>query len=595
MALPIEDYALLGDTETAALVGRDGSIDWLCLPRFDSAACFAALLGDASHGRWLIGPAEDGFSSSWSYLPDTFVLETVHEGPGGSVKVTDLMPLADGRADVVRRIEGLSGTVRMQHEWIVRFDYGKVEPWVTRRRDEDDREVISAIAGPNMVVLRGSRLPKAIERRHCDEFDVEAGDVLTFTTTWFPSYEPIPRLVDVDERIQHTIDWCRDWIATCDYDGPYRDEVHRSLLVLRLLTHDRTGGIVAAPTTSLPESFGGSRNWDYRYCWLRDAALTLQALLAAGYEEEATLWRDWLLRAIAGDPQDLQIMYAVDGGRDLPERELAHLPGYADSRPVRVGNGAVEQRQSDVLGTVMIALQMTRDAHGHDAAAWALQRTLVNELARHWRRSDNGLWEIRGPLRRFTHSRVMTWAAFDRAVEAVEKHGVRGEVERWRETRDEIRDEVLEMGFHKTRNTFVQHYDTDEVDAALLLIPIVGFLPGDDPRVLGTIEAVERDLMRDGLVMRYRAESGVDGLEDEEYPFLACSFWLVSAYASAGRRDDAVALMDRLLTLPTDLGLLAEEYDPEGQRMAGNFPQAFSHLALVRAAMALADADGMKG
>jgi GH15 family glucan-1,4-alpha-glucosidase len=365
----------------------------------------------------------------------------------------------------------------------------------------------------------------------------------------------------------------------------------RSLMVLRLLTHSDAGGIVAAPTTSLPESFGGSRNWDYRYCWLRDAALTLQALLRAGYDVEATLWRDWLLRAIAGDPQDLQIMYAVDGGRDLPERELDHLPGYAKSRPVRIGNGAVGQRQSDVLGTVMVALELTRDAHGHDNAAWALQRTLVNELAKHWRQPDHGLWEIRGPRRRFTHSRVMTWTAFDRAIKAAETYDLKGDVDHWRRAREEVRTEILELGFDKVRNTFVQHYDTEEVDASLLLIPAVGFLPGDDPRVLGTIAAVEHDLIRGGLVMRYRPETGVDGIEEDEYPFLACSFWLASAYATAGRIDDAHDLMERLVSICNDLGLLSEEYDPEGRRMAGNYPQAFSHLALVLAAMAITDAE----
>jgi GH15 family glucan-1,4-alpha-glucosidase len=591
MALPIEDYALLGDTETAALVGRNGSVDWLCLPRFDSASCFTALLGTSEHGRWLIGPAEES-TSTWSYVPGTFVLETQHRGPTGTVKVTDLMPVGDGRADVVRRIEGVSGTLRMRHEWVVRFQYGLVTPWVTRKRDDEGREVIAAIAGPDMVVLRGSRLPHAGNRMHVDEFDVREGDVLTFTTTWFHSWRSVPPMLDVDERVKHTVEWTQDWASKCTYDGEYRDAVVRSLLVLRLLTHSETGGIVAAPTTSLPESFGGSRNWDYRYCWLRDAALTLHALLSAGYDAEATLWRDWLLRAIAGDPQDLQIMYAVDGSRDLAERELPHLPGYAGSQPVRIGNGAVTQRQSDVLGTVMIALELTRDAHGPDRDSWALQRTLVNQLARNWRQPDHGLWEIRGPRRRFTHSRVMTWTAFDRAVKAVEQHGLRGDADLWRKARDEVRDEILEMGFDRERNTFVQHYDTDEVDAALLVIPTVGFLPGDDPRVLGTIEAIERDLIRDGFVMRYRPEAGVDGIDEDEHPFLACSFWLAGAYALAGRLDDAHKLMKRLMRICNDLGLLSEEYDPVGRRLAGNYPQAFSHLALVRTALTIAEVEG---
>jgi GH15 family glucan-1,4-alpha-glucosidase len=593
MALPIEDYGLIGDTETAALVGRDGSVDWLCLPRFDSPSCFTALLGRPEHGRWLIGPAEAGCETTRSYVPETFVLETVHEGPSGAVKVTDLMPVGDGRADVVRKVEGLSGTLRMRHEWVVRFQYGRVTPWVVRTRDEERREVIAAIAGPDMVVLRGTRLPKARDRKHVDEFDVNEGDVLTFSATWFRSWHAIPPMLDADERIRHTVDWTQKWASKCTYDGKYRDEVVRSLLVLRLLTHSECGGIVAAPTTSLPEVFGGSRNWDYRYCWLRDASLTLEALMSAGYVDEATLWRNWLLRAIAGDPPDLQIMYAVDGGRELPERELPHLPGYADSRPVRVGNGAVSQRQNDVLGTVMIALELTRDVHGHDKASWDLQRTLVNELAKNWREPDNGLWEIRGPRRHFTHSRVMTWAAFDRAVKAVEKYGVRGEVDLWRNAREEVRDEVLERGFHESRNSFVQHYDSDEVDASLLLMPAVGFISADDPRFVGTVKAIETDLIRDGFVMRYRPEAGVDGIGEEEYPFLACSFWLVTAYAMGGRLDDAYSLMDRLVAVCSDLGLLSEEYDPAGCRMAGNFPQAFSHLALVGAATRIAAAEGL--
>ena len=381
------------------------------------------------------------------------------------------------------------------------------------------------------------------------------------------------------------------WAATCGYEGPYRAAVVRSLLTLRLLTHGGTGGIVAAPTTSLPEDFGGERNWDYRFCWLRDASLTLEALLESGYEQEAKLWRGWLLRAAAGDPQDLQIMYAVDGGRDLPERTLDHLPGYAGSTPVRIGNGAVTQRQTDVLGEVMIALQMARDIGAHETDdSWSLQRKLVDDLAEHWDQPDNGLWEIRGPLRRFTHSRVMVWVAFDRAVAAVERHGLDGDVDRWRKLRDEVRDEVMTHGFDEERNTFTQHYDTTEVDASLLVLSDVGFIDGQDPRMLGTIAAVEADLLHDGLLLRYRTRSGVDGLAGDEHPFLACSFWLVEAYAHAGRLDDAHALMRRLLALQNDVGLLSEEYDPTRRRFVGNFPQAFSHLALVSAANQLAAA-----
>jgi len=593
MALPIEDYAVLGDTRTAALVGRDGSVDWLCLPRFDSPACFAALVGTPENGRWLLGP-KGAARSSRRYVEDTFVLETTHETDTGSVKVTDLMPLGDGRADLVRIVEGLRGAVPMEHEWIVRFGHGKIRPWVSRHRDDctfGSGEMIRAVAGPDMLVLRGGRLPRAADGRHRDEFDVHAGERVTFSTTWFKSYHDVPPGIDVTARVAETVELAQEWARRCGYDGPHRDAVVRSLLVLRLLTHGSTGGIVAAPTTSLPEQFGGPRNWDYRFCWLRDASLTLEALLAAGYKYETRLWRNWLLRAVAGDPADIQIMYAVDGGRELPERELDHLAGYADSRPVRVGNGAVDQRQTDVLGEVMAAFEQGRQEGLKDTAeSWALQRALVQELADHWDDPDNGLWEIRGPRRHFTHSRVMVWVAFDRAIAAVERHGLEGPVERWKAIREEVRTEILEKGFDAERGTFVQHYDTRELDASLLLIPVVGFLQGDDPRVLGTIAAVEEDLLHEGLVLRYRTTTGVDGLPGDEHPFLACSFWLVSAYALAGRLEDARAFMGRLVGLVNDLGLLSEEYDPVRSRMVGNFPQAFSHLALVCAALTLQDA-----
>ncbi len=591
MALPIEDYALLGDTGTCALVGRDGSVDWLCLPRFDSPACFAALLGEPRHGRWLIGPSQPA-TTTRRYVGNTFVLETTHETESGTVRVTDVMPIDDGRADLVRRVEGISGTVEMTHEWVVRFSYGKVRPWVARRRDSEGLELISAIAGPDMLVLRGSRLPRAADGKHRDTFEVAEGDELLFSTTWFKSHRPIPTMINIDQRIKETCALSERWAAHCHYDGPYREAVVRSLLVLRLLTHGGTGGIVAAPTTSLPEDFGGSRNWDYRYCWLRDASLTLEALLAAGYRNESRLWRDWLLRAIAGDPQDMQIMYAVDGARELPERELDHLPGYADSRPVRVGNAAVDQRQIDIFGEVLAALELARQ-HGvkETQHSWSLQRTLIGELAQHWDEPDNGLWEIRGPRRHFTHSRLMVWVAFDRMVKGVEDHGLEGDVEKWRKVRDEVRDRILTEGYDQQRGTFVQHSETKDVDASLLLIPLVGFLPGDDPRVVGTINAIEKDLIREGLVLRYQTQSGVDGLEGDEHPFLACSYWMVSALAHAGRRDDANALMAHLLERTSDLGLLSEEYDPIRERMVGNFPQAFSHLALVGAAISLADSE----
>ncbi len=588
MALPIEDYALIGDRHTAALVGKDGSIDWLCLPRFDSPACFAGLLGTDDHGHWQLCP--DGeYETTRHYIGHSAALETTFTTGDGVVTLLDVMPTGDHRADVVRQVTGVRGRVRMRHEWVVRMDYGRIAPWV-RRRTIRGEEVITAVAGPDKLVLRGSRLPVATERRHYDEFDLEAGDELTFSMTWIASYERTPP--GADPPVRATIEAEDEWAARCPDDVPHPDIVRRSLVTLRLMTHEQTGGIVAAPTTSLPEDFGGERNWDYRYCWLRDAALTLESLVDAGYTDEAGLWRHWLLRAVAGDPEDLQIMYTVDGSRRLPERFLDHLPGYAGSRPVRIGNGAVDQKQSDVLGEVMIALSVARASGMHtddDAAddAWALQRSLVDNLAKTWQEPDHGLWEIRGPQRHFTHSRVMVWAAFDRAVRAVEDEGKEGPVDRWREVRDAVCEEVLTRGFNAERNTFTQHYDTDEVDASLLVLPLVGFIKGDDPKMLGTIDAIENDLMRAGLLLRYRTQSGVDGLAGDEHPFIACSFWLVSAYVAAGRNDDAHALFDRLVGLANDVGLLSEEYDAKLGRMVGNFPQAFSHLALVQAAFRL--------
>ena len=592
MVTPIEDYAVIGDTETAALVSREGSIDWLCLPRFDSPSCFAALLGTPEHGRWLLRPTGKARTTR-SYRGHSFVLETIHETDTGTVRVIDLLPLGDGRADILRRVEGVSGTVEMEHEWVVRFGYGAIVPWVSHTSEEsDDGELLSAIAGPDLLVLRGTRLPKADHGRHCDRFDVKEGESYDFSMTWFPSWSQIPEPLDIAGRIESTVETSEEWIGQCTYEGPYRESVVRSLLVLRLLTDSKRGGIVAAATTSLPEDLGGERNWDYRYCWLRDASLTLEALIRSGFVGAAELWRDWLVRAVAGDPEDLQIMYAVDGGRDLPERVLEHLPGYGDSRPVRIGNGAVKQRQTDVLGEVMIALHEAREGGLEGSKqAWRVQSALVNNLAKHWDEPDNGLWEIRGPRRHFTHSRVMVWAAFDRAVKAVEQHGLDGPVEQWRELRQKVHDEVCAKGFNTDRNTFTQHYETDEVDASLLLIPLVGFLPPDDPRVRGTIAAVEKDLLRDGFLLRYRTETGVDGLSGDEHPFLACSWWLVSAYAMTDELDKAHALMERLVALLNDVGLIAEEYDPGAGRQMGNFPQAFSHLTIIGAAHALAAAE----
>ncbi|MCM0619559.1 glycoside hydrolase family 15 protein [Nocardioides bruguierae] len=589
MALPIEHYALIGDRRTAALVGQNGSIDWLCLPRFDSPACLAALVGTDEHGFWQLVPAEE-HTVSRRYVGASAVLETTFTTESGTVTLTDLMPRGDGRADVVRRLDGVEGSVEMRHELRLRMDYGAATPWV-RRQEVDGEEVITAVAGPDQLVLRGPRLPVASDHRHCDSFTLAAGESQTYSLTWLPSHLEPYSLGHHDDRVRRTIEEDEAWAALCRDDLPHQAVVRRSLLTLRLMTHAETGGIVAAPTTSLPEEIGGGRNWDYRYCWLRDAALTLEALVDAGYTDEAELWRGWLLRTVAGDPADLQIMYGVDGSRRLPESVLDHLPGYEGSLPVRVGNGAVSQLQHDVLGEVMQALEKVRRATGEDDAnAWALQRALVDELVTHWDEPDCGIWEVRGEPRHFVHSKAMVWAALDSAVRAVEEHDLEGAVEDWRRVRDEVRDEVLSRGFSTERNSFRQHYDTEEVDAALLVLPSLGLLPPDDPRVLGTIAAIEEDLLRDGLVLRYRTASGVDGVEGDEHPFLACSFWLVAALAGAGRREDAEALMERLVGLVNDVGLLSEEYDVGRGRMLGNFPQAFSHLALVQAAVRLADA-----
>jgi GH15 family glucan-1,4-alpha-glucosidase len=587
---PIEDYAAIGDGHTVALVARTGSIDWLCVPRFDSPSCFSRLLGDPDGSRWLLTAVDEEATVERRYVEDTNVLETTYTTSTGSVRITDLMPTGDRRADLVRRVECLEGRVQLRHELVIRFDYGRIRPWVHRDR-AGGAEAIIAVAGPDKVVLTGPRLPRATDGRHEDEFEVAAGDRLDFVLTWVPSHRPAPEPMDVDSRLQHTLEEQRTWAVDCEYEGPFEEHVIRSLLTLHGLTHEDTGGIVAAATTSLPEDFGGERNWDYRFSWLRDAALTVEAIVGTNRADRAAPWRDWLLRAVAGDPEDLQVMYTVDGGRHLPEVELDHLAGYAGSRPVRIGNAAVEQRQTDVVGEVLAALAAARDAGlAETRDSWSLQRSLIGHLEETWQLPDRGLWEIRGPERHFTHSRVMVWVAFDRMVQAVERHGLDGPVDRWRDLRQQVCDEVLSKGVDAKRGCFTQHYDTSEVDASLLLLPAVGFVRADDPRMVATIDAIESDLMRDGLLLRYRTSSGVDGLEGDEHPFLACSFWLVSAYALGGRVDDATALMQRLVGLTNDVGLLSEEYDVDSRRMAGNFPQAYSHLALVQAARALADA-----
>ncbi|HEY1180207.1 MAG TPA: glycoside hydrolase family 15 protein [Phytomonospora sp.] len=593
MPLPIEQYALLGDLSTAALVGLDGSIDWLCLPRFDSGAVFAAILGDAENGRWKIAPTDERATATRRYVGSSLVLETEFSTPTGRVRVTDFMPPRDRRADLFRRVEGIEGTVEMGQEFVLRFDYGRIRPWVRRVHDHEGREAISAVAGPDALCLRGDVLPDAADHRHSGTFTVRKGRILDFSMTWYPSHERLPRCHDTDERLKATLGYWHAWSERCSYQGRYRDIVLRSLLTLKALTFAETGGMVAAPTTSLPEQVGGPRNWDYRFCWLRDAALSLRALLDTGFRDEARAWRAWLLRTVAGDPEDLQIMYGVAGERRLAEWTADWLPGYFGSTPVRIGNAAHGQVQFDVYGEVMDALAAARDRGlAEDDFSWPLQATLVDSLAERWHQPDSGIWEVRGEPRPFTHSRIMSWVAFDRAVKAVEKHKLPGNVERWKKVRDEIRHEVLAKGFDEELNAFTQYYGSGTVDAALLEVGSMGFLPEDDPRVLGTVDAVDRELRQGPLVWRYLThamtpEGTVDGLPPGEGAFLACSFWLVKSLADGGRKEEATELFEELLGLANDLGLLAEEYDPHLGRLVGNFPQAFSHLTLVHAALAL--------
>ncbi len=582
----IEDYALIGDCRTAALVGRGGAIDWLCLPRFDSPSLFGAILGDEQHGQWLLRPLGEAECLERRYEPDTFVLLTRWRTPTGEIEVTDVMPHGDERADVVRRVRGVRGEVTVEQLLRIRFDYASAMPWVRQTGTEEHPSLV-AIAGPDAVIVRGPRF-HAVDHAHRAEFAVREGDVVDTVMTWFAAHHEPPEPLDVDGQLERTRAWWREWARRCAPPGAYDAQVRRSLLVLRALTHEETGGIVAAPTTSLPEDMGGSRNWDYRYVWLRDAALTLEALTLHGYGTEAAEWRAWLLRAIAGDPEDVQIMYGLSGERRLTEFELDSLPGYRGSSPVRVGNGAYTQFQGDVFGEVLIALDRARDLGvEEDDFSWPLQLALLGHAERHLDRSDNGIWEIRGPHRIFTHSRAMLWAAFDRGVHAVREHGLAGDADHWARRRDELRAEILAQGVAEG-GWFRQHYETDEVDASLLQLAHIGFVTYDDPRMLATVERIEQTLLRDGLPLRYRTESGVDGLPGDEHPFLACAFWLVENYAHGGRLADAEALMDRLVGLTNDVGLLAEEYDVENRRHMGNTPQALSHLALVRAADAIA-------
>jgi GH15 family glucan-1,4-alpha-glucosidase len=581
----IEDYALIGDTQSAALVSRAGSIDWLCLPRFDSGACFAALLGTPEHGRWLMTPVEPVRKVARRYLPDTLVLETEFTTDSGVVRVIDCMPPRDNAPDVVRAVEGVTGRVAMRMELVIRFDYGSILPWVRRR---DGR--LLAVAGPDALVLTTDVPVRGEELTTVSSFEAVAGHRSFFTLTWFPSHQAPPPALDASQAIRDTERYWKEWVARCRYEGPYREAVVRSLMTLKALTYAPTGGIVAAPTTSLPEAIGGTRNWDYRFCWLRDASFTLNNLYLAGYRTEAREFRDWLLRAVAGDPARLQVLYGVSGERRVPELEVKWLPGYEGSRPVRIGNGAVDQLQLDVYGELMDTLHQARAAEVcADDPAWRVQRVLLEFLEQHWREPDEGIWEVRGGRQHFVYSKVMAWVAFDRALASAERFKLDAPLERWRGLRRDIRAEIMERGFDTRRGTFTQHYGSQTLDASLLRIPLVGFLPHTDPRVLGTVQAIEQDLLRHGLVARYDAGgSQVDGLPDGEGAFLACSFWLADNYALSGRTDEAHALFERLLGLRNDVGLLSEEYDVGRKRQVGNFPQAFSHLALINTAFNLA-------
>ncbi|MBT2530253.1 glycoside hydrolase family 15 protein [Streptomyces sp. ISL-99] len=592
MAGRIEDYALIGDMQTAALVCRDGTIDWLCLPRFDSHAIFAGLLGTEEHGFWRIGPAHAAdagppAATRRRYRGDSLILESEWDTPRGTVRVTDFMPPRDGAPQVIRIVEGVSGRVRMRSALRMRFSYGRVVPWVHK---VDTRTV--AVAGPDSVWLDADVETHGKDLTTYSDFVVAPGERIAFTISWQPSHKEEPPLPEPEASLEATAEFWSDWVEQCTYHGPYREAVVRSLITLKALTYAPTGGIVAAPTTSLPEEIGGVRNWDYRYTWLRDAAITLSSLLRTGYREEARAWREWLLRAVAGDPENLQIMYGIAGERELGEAELDWLPGYENSTPVRVGNGAAHQLQLDVYGEVTEALHLAHmTGLTRNDYASLLQLKLIRYLEDHWNEKDEGIWEVRGPRRHFVHSKVMAWVAVDRTIKLIEMGDADGPVEKWRELRDEIHRDVCEKGYDPERNTFTQSYGSQELDASLLLIPQMGFLPPDDKRVIGTIEAIQRELStEDGFVLRYPTkgeDAGLDGLEGDEGAFLACSFWLADDLAMIGRVDEARKLFEKLLGLRNDLGLLAEEWDSRLQRQVGNFPQAFSHVPLIDTALRL--------
>ncbi|CAN5549008.1 glycoside hydrolase family 15 protein [soil metagenome] len=579
----IEDYGLIGDLHTSALVDRTGSIDWCCFPRFDSGACFAALLGTKEHGYWSLATESSPIRTTRKYRGNTLILETIHETESGAIRVIDFMPPEAVPPSIVRIVEGMHGTVDVRSDLAIRFDFGRIVPWV--RRIDHAR---MAVAGPDALCLRTPVDLLGENMTTVSEFEVNVGDRVPFVLTWFPSHEPVPHAVDAESLLNETEHYWNDWAGRCSDLGDHQEAILRSLIVLKALTFHPTGGIVAAPTTSLPEKMGGVRNWDYRFCWLRDAAMTIVAMLKSGYSKEAESWREWLLRAVAGDPRDVQIMYGIAGERRLEEFELDWLPGFSDSRPVRVGNAASKQLQLDVFGELMeatytwIGSGVARSEYG-----WRMLLHILEWLETGWREPDAGIWEVRGPVRHFTHSKVMAWVAFDRAIRLHDEYGFDGPVERWRQVRRAIKDDVLAHGFNELKQAYSQSYGSDELDASVLLMTIVGFLPPNDARIVSTVAAIREELGVDGLLLRYLPKEDVDGLPGDEGVFLPCSFWLCEVLAMQGHLDEAHDLFDRLLALRNDLGLISEEYDPIEGHMLGNFPQAFTHLALVEAALEL--------
>jgi GH15 family glucan-1,4-alpha-glucosidase len=583
MASRIEDYALIGNCRSAALVARDGSIDWLCLPRFDSGACFAALLGTPENGRWLVAPAGEVLRVKRRYRPDTLVLETTIETPTGSVNLTDFMPPRGADARVVRIVAATAGEVAMHMELIARFDYGSIVPWVS-----DADGCWRAIAGPDALVLHTPCMTRSQGASTVADFTLRAGETMAFVLGWHASHDPDPEPLDPARAAHDTEQWWLDWARRCIYEGPWREAVHRSLITLKALTYAPTGGIVAAPTTSLPECIGGPRNWDYRFCWVRDAAFTLYTLMMSGYTEEACAWRGWLARAVAGTPSQLNIMYGLRGERRLTELQLEWLDGYEGSRPVRIGNAAHRQFQLDVFGEVATAMHLAR-AGGlpSDERTWRIQQEHLRFLEEAWKEPDEGIWEVRGPRRHFTHSKVMAWLTVDRMIASAERFGLPGPVGRWKTLRAAIHEDVCRKGFDPVLDTFVQQYGGKAVDASLLMIPLSGFLPASDARVRGTVTAVQRELMADGFVRRYLTDSDVDGLPAGEGVFIPCTLWLANVLFELGRRNETEALFERVLALGNDVGLLSEEYDPVSRRLVGNFPQAFSHVSVLATALQL--------